>query len=107
MPAATDHLPPDLLDRLQRTYRGHLAETRAQIAPAIARAAARTADSDDYATLRHHAHKLGGSGASYGFARLSETGKALDSLLRTQTGVTDAIGRAAAELLSAIDEALG
>ncbi len=107
MPAATDHLPPELLVRLQRTYRGHLAETRGLIAPMVDRAAARTAGSADYAALRHHAHKLGGSGASYGFGRLSQTGKALDELLRTEAGAADAIGRAAQDLLAAIDEALG
>jgi HPt (histidine-containing phosphotransfer) domain-containing protein len=106
MPAANDHLPPDLLDRLQRTYRGHLAETRGLIAPMVARAAALTAGGDDYAALKHHAHKLGGSGASYGFGRLSQTGKTLDDLLRTD-GAADAVGQAATELLAAIDEALG
>jgi HPt (histidine-containing phosphotransfer) domain-containing protein len=72
----------------------------------VARAAALTAGGDDYAALKHHAHKLGGSGASYGFGRLSQTGKTLDDLLRTD-GAADAVGQAATELLAAIDEALG
>lgn len=106
MPTGLDHLPPEMLLRLRRTYLGHLSETRGVVAPLADKAAARAAGPDDYDLLRHHAHKLGGSGASYGYERLSTAGKALDGLLRSQTGGADTIGRAAADLLAAIDEAL-
>lgn len=106
MPTGLDHLPPEILGRLRQTYLGHMQETRDTIAPLVENAAARSAAREDYAALRHIAHRLGGSGASYGYERLSVTGKALDDLLRTQAGATDAIGRAAVDLLAAIDEAL-
>jgi len=106
MPTGLDHLPPEILGRLRQTYLGHLSETRGAIAPLVEKAVARTAAPDDYATLKHAAHKLGGSGASYGYDGLSKAGKALDGLLRTEAGATDAIGRAAFDLLAAIDEAL-
>ncbi len=106
MPTGLDHLPPEILGRLRQTYLGHLSETRGAVAPLVEKAIARTAAHDDYAALRHMAHKLGGSGASYGYERLSTAGKALDGLLRTEAGATEAIGRAAVDLLAAIDEAL-
>jgi len=106
MPAGLDHLPPEILGRLRQTYLGHLLETRKSMAPLAEKAVARTAAHDDYAALKHMAHKLGGSGASYGYERLSTAGKTLDGLLHTETGATDAIGRAALDLLAAIDEAL-
>jgi HPt (histidine-containing phosphotransfer) domain-containing protein len=79
-----------------------LAAARAQFAvslPAKARALRHHVEHQDWDEVRRAAHKLRGSGATYGFAALGEAAGAIEELLLEAEGVPGADARARLETL--------
>lgn len=99
-------VPSQALRRLQVKYIGKLAQTRTLVVPLVQRVIARTADEDDFTELRDHAHKLAGTGASFGFGDLTHAGRELDSRLRQVSPPDEQARLLARGLLLAIDTAL-
>jgi len=100
-------IPPALLERLQAKYRERLVETAAILTPLVRHVLSRMAVDSDYQELRAQAHKLAGSGGSYGFDHLSECGRRLDQYLRTHREASDDMDVLALDLMEAVDAALG
>lgn len=94
----------DLNDRLavlKKTYAASFPAKRAEIDAALQLAGT----GEGVAQLRHLAHKLAGSGASYGFAELSSLSRRLESAaISRQGGNADAdLEGAALALLKALE----
>ena len=72
----------DKMQALRDKYIARLSDTHSIIQPIVERLAAGTATSTDRAGLEACAHKLSGTGASYGFPAISETACGLEDALR-------------------------
>src|SRR5262245_28142962 len=70
-----------LMQGLRRKYQAHLRERCPVIADFQERCHDGTASAADRETMRSHAHSLAGSGMTYGFAPVSDAGRALEDAI--------------------------
>ena len=82
MASEDDQAFADKMQALRDKYVARLGDSLAIIQPMAERLAAGTETGDDRADLEARAHKLAGTGTSYGFPAISETAAALENALR-------------------------
>lgn len=82
MASDDDRAFADKMQALRDKYVARLDESLAAILPVVERLASGMATPEDRADLEARAHKLAGTGTSYGFPAISETAAALEDALR-------------------------
>jgi DNA-binding response OmpR family regulator/HPt (histidine-containing phosphotransfer) domain-containing protein len=98
--------PDDLIKPLRGMYLAQLRERTATVEAFMARCRTGALPADEAAVMEGLAHKLAGSGTTYGFPLITRTARALEDALHTDPGTAAALAPLAESLLHACAQAL-